>query len=620
MKPVLLLLGVFIALSACKNKNADDDANPLFTLLSADSTHVAFSNTLTEAPNTNVLMYEYFYNGGGVAVGDLNGDGLEDIYFSGNMVDCKLYLNRGDMHFEDITDIAGVAGRSGPWKTGVTIADVNGDGKLDIYLCYSGKVRAEHRVNQLFINEGNDAQGIPRFSEQAAQYGLADSSYSTQAYFFDYDRDGDLDLLLLNHNPDNLPILNEEKTAELLLKPDPNTGPKLFRNDNNHFTDVTAQSGISNSALSYGLSAAIADIDQDGWPDIYISNDYTVPDYLYINNRDGTFTNKIQTYLGHISQFSMGDNVADINNDGLPDIFTLDMLPEDNRRQKLLLAPDNYDKFDLSVKSGFYYQYMRNMLQINNGNGTFSEIGQLAGISNTDWSWAPLFADFDNDGKKDLFVTNGYLRDYTNMDFTRYYMNDYIRRKGRINREDVFHMLDSIPSSNISSYLFKNNGNFSFSDVSKQWGIRSTSNSNGAVYADLDNDGDLDLIVNNINQPAFIYRNETSKQLNKNYLAIKLKGANANTQGIGAKVYVYTKNNLQYQEQMPARGYQSTVSAVLHFGLDTNRIADSVRIIWQSGKTQSLTGVRSNQTITLEESNAPDNYKIPAASASLYEE
>ena len=464
-----------------------DGGQPLFTLLSKEDTHIDFTNSLTEGLNTNVLLYEYFYNGGGVAVGDINNDGLQDIYFSSNLGDHKLYLNKGNMQFEDITVAANVLVRPGPWKTGVTMADVNGDGKLDIYVCYSGKMPAAKRANQLFINTGNNAQGIPVFQEQAKEYGLADSGYSTQAYFFDYDRDGDLDMLLLNHNPDNLPVLDEASTAALLKKSDPFIGVKLYRNDNNHFTDITEKAGLSSSVLTYGLSAGIADINNDGWQDIYISNDYGVPDYLYINNHNGTFTNKLSSSVGHTSQFSMGNNVADINNDGLPDIFTLDMLPEDNRRQKLLFAPDNYEKFDLSLRSGFYYQYMRNMLHINNGDGTFSEIGQLSGISNTDWSWAPLFADYDNDGWKDLFITNGYLRDYTNMDFIKY-MNDYTQSKGRLKKEDVLDIIKHMPSSNVTSYIFKNNGDLTFSNTGKQWGIQLPSNSNGAVYADLDND------------------------------------------------------------------------------------------------------------------------------------
>ncbi|MEO6837742.1 MAG: VCBS repeat-containing protein, partial [Ginsengibacter sp.] len=431
-------------------------ARPLFTLLPANQTHIDFNNQLTEGLNTNVLMYEYFYNGGGVAIGDVNGDGLQDIYFSGNMVDNKLYLNKGHMQFEDITNIANVEGRPGPWKTGVTMVDINGDGKMDIFVCYSGKLRGAKRVPQLFINLGNDKNGVPHFEDEAKQFGLTDSSYSTQAYFFDYDHDGDLDLLLLNHNPKRISDLNQATIDSLIIQKDDQSGIRLYRNDNNHFVDVTKQSGLLNSTLNYNLSAGIADLNNDGWPDIYLSNDYLVPDYLYINNHDGTFTNEIQQQLGHTSEFSMGNNISDINNDGLPDIFTLDMLPEDNHRQKLLTAPNNYPLFDVILKSGFYYQYMRNMLQLNNGNRTFSEIGQLSGISNTDWSWAPLFADYDNDGWKDLFITNGYLRDYTNMDFLSY-MNDQLGNKNEeVFRQQLLAISQHIPTSNIKNYFFKN--------------------------------------------------------------------------------------------------------------------------------------------------------------------
>ena len=578
------------------------DSNTLFQLLPPERTHIDFENTITEGANTNVLMYEYFYNGGGVAVGDLDGDGLQDIYFSANMTGNKLYHNKGHLQFEDITDATGLAGRPGPWKTGVTMADINGDGRLDIYLCYSGKLSGAKRMNQLFINNGNDSLGRPRFTEEAAQYGLADSAYSTQGYFFDYDGDGDLDLLLVNHNPDNLPILDEVSTARLLHKADPLTGVKLFRNDHGHFTDKTQAAGLVSSSLSYGLAAGIADINKDGKPDIYLSNDYGVPDYLYINNGNGTFSNHID-WLGHISQFSMGNNISDVNNDALPDIFTLDMLPETNHRQKLLSAPDNYEKFNLALRSGFYYQYMRNMLHLNNGNGTFSEIGQLAGISNTDWSWAPLFADFDNDGWKDLFVTNGYLRDFTNLDFLKY-MNDYIQSKGRLNRDMVLQLVRQIPSSEMSSYLFQNNGGLQFSNVSRAWGIHLPSNSNGAAYADLDNDGDLDLVVNNINRPAFVYENRASAQSNHHYLEVVLHGKDMNTQGIGAQLTLYNNAQKQYLEQMPARGYQSGVSPVLHFGLGDAATIDSLCIRWCSGRQQTLTHIKANQVVVAEESDA----------------
>ena len=618
--PTLSLL-TLLAFASCQEKSSVEGkeadnapaiaADPLFTLLPASKTGVSFSNNLTEGLNTNVLMYEYFYNGGGVAVGDINGDSLQDIYFTANMALNRLYLNKGNMQFEDITAGAGVAGREGPWATGTTMADVNGDGLLDIYVCYSGKLRPEKRENQLFINNGPDASGKPRFTEQAAQYGLNSSSNSTHAAFFDFDRDNDLDMFLLNHSPESLPVLDEVSTAEILEKEDAQRGVRFFRNDEGQFEDITKQAGFLSSTLTYGLGAGVADINGDGWPDIYISNDYDIPDYLYINNGNGTFTDQLKTSIGHTSHFSMGSDVADINNDALPDIFTLDMLPEDNHRQKLLFAPDNYEKFNLSLKTGFHYQYMRNMLQLNNGNGTFSEVGQLAGLSNTDWSWAPLFADYDNDGLKDLFVTNGYLRDYTNMDFIKYMGNFVQQVGGRMERAHVLELVNKIPSSNVTNYIYKNNGDLSFTNKGRDWGLGVASNSNGAAYADLDNDGDLDLIVNNINQPAFIYQNESDRQLDHHFIQLRLQGAGKNTAGTGAKVMVYTNGRQQYQEQMPSRGYQSSVSPVLHFGLGEENAIDSLRVVWLSGKQQVLRNVKPDQLLTLHEKEASAPY-IPS--------
>jgi len=610
---------IVIFCAGCHSKTAEPGST-LFTLLDSSQTHIQFANTLTENAQNNVLLYQYFYNGGGVAVADLNGDGLQDIYFTGNMTGDKLYLNKGHMQFADVTEIAGVAGRTDGWKTGVTMVDINGDDKMDIYVCYSGARPAELRKNQLFINQGNDAAGVPHFTEEAEQYGIADGSFSTQAYFFDYDHDGDLDMLLLDHNPRQFNSLDETTISIIEKTPDPMSGTKLFRNDNGHFTDVTLQARIKNSGLSYGLGAGIADINGDGWPDIYISNDYSVPDYLYINNGNGTFTDKLASQIGHTSLFSMGDEIADINNDALPDIFTLDMLPESNLRQKNLFNPDNYELFDRNLRVGFYYQYMRNMLQVNNGNGTFSEMGQLAGISNTDWSWAPLLADFDNDGLKDLFVSNGLLHDMTNNDFIKY-RNDYLSSIGKdIRDENIIELLKHIPSTSVKSYFFKNVDGLNFQNSSDAWGITQPSNSNGAAYADLDNDGDLDMIVNNVNQPAFVYENTSDKKGHNHYLSVKLKGPDKNTQGIGAKLTLYTNGKKQYLEQMPTRGYQSSVSPVLHFGLGATNKIDSLVVVWRPGKLQVVKNVKADQVLTINESEATAGQSISKTGSPVFTE
>ncbi|MEZ0484655.1 VCBS repeat-containing protein [Fibrella aquatica] len=632
---LLLVAACFSGLSCQNSSTTDESATateattptgpPLFTLLSPDQTGITFANNLTEGLNTNVLMYEYFYNGGGVAVGDLNGDGFDDIYFSGNMVPNQLYLNKGNrggepMAFTDVTTAAGVAGREGPWRTGVSMADVNGDGRLDLFLCYSGSVRPENRTPQLFINDGPDAQGIPHFTDQTVKYGLNNPAQSTQGTFFDYDRDGDLDLFLLNHNPKSLPVLDKTSTAALRKQTNPEIGMRLFRNNGNRFDDVTSRSGLSSSVLSYGLGVGVSDLNADGWPDLYISNDYAVPDYLYINNHDGTFRDALKTSVGHTSNFSMGNAVADVNNDARPDILTLDMLPEDNRRQKLLMAPDNYEKYALGVESGFHHQIMRNMLQISNGDGTFRETGQLAGISNTDWSWAPLLADYDNDGWKDLYVTNGYVRDYTNQDFLKYMADFMQNRPANPQREDILELVHRMPSSNVPNYAFRNrgerDGNVTFENAGQAWGLTQVSNSTGAAYADLDNDGDLDLIVNNTNQPAYIFRNETDKK--RSFISLKLVGSGANTQGVGAKVTISRKGNRQYAEQMPTQGYQSSVSPRLHFGLGTDTVVDSLIIVWPTGKQQLLTNVKANQLLTLRETDAKSIYRAPAPAPTLF--
>ncbi|OQP47738.1 RNA-binding protein [Niastella yeongjuensis] len=571
---------------------------PLFELLNPRQTNLKFENHINESEHQNVLAYEYFYNGGGVAVGDINNDGLEDIFLVSNMGENKLFQNTGNLQFKDITKEAGrdLAGRPGGWKTGVTMADVNGDGWLDIYVCYSGKVSDDMRRNQLFINQGNGT-----FKEEAAAYGVDDKSYGTQAAFFDYDNDGDLDLFLLNHSVkkiDNMELARYRDDVDELA------GDKLYENQNNHFVDVSKKAGIRQNPLTFGLGIAIADINKDGWQDVYVTNDYNEPDYMYINNGNGTFTNMADKSLRYLSQFSMGVDIADFNNDALPDIITLDMLPEDNRRQKLLQLQENYESFSLMVNQGLNPQYMRNMLQLNNGRGksgeqTFSEIGQLAGVSNTDWSWCPLLADYDNDGYKDLFITNGYFRDYTNKDFLRYW-GDYKVKKA-VDREPVLLMdlIRAMPSTSVINYIFRNNHNCTFSNQQQAWGMDKPSVSSGAVYADLDNDGDLDLVINNINENAFVYRNTARERLKNGYLSLILHYKKPNLFAIGAKVYVYDRHGVQYQELNPVRGYLSCVTTRLHFGTDSTNRIDSIKIVWPDRTVQWLTNVTANQQLTI---------------------
>ncbi|RZL19280.1 MAG: RNA-binding protein [Pedobacter sp.] len=615
-----LWLCAIASFSACRSSSSDQTQQKQFTLLSSEKTNINFNNIIEESPRVNVMSYQYFYNGGGVSVGDLNNDGLDDIYFSGNMTPAKIYLNKGEMIFEDITIKAGITEVELSWKTGVTMADVNGDGRLDIYQCFSGGLPAPNRQNKLYINQGNDNTGSPVFKDEAIAFGLNDDSYSTQATFFDYDQDNDLDMFLLNHNPKVFTTLDDQSPMTVLKEPAPKIRVKLYRNDGNKFTDVSDDAGLINTSFTYGLGAGIADINSDGWPDIYISNDYSSPDYLYINNGKGKFVDQLKQQIGHTSMYSMGNDIADINNDGLPDILTLDMLPEDNHRQKQLFAPDNYEYNNLRLKLGFHQQDMRNMLQLNNGNGTFSEIGQLAGISNTDWSWAPLFADYDNDGFKDLFVSNGYLRDYTDMDFLKF-QGDFIRNTDPATvKASLLDLVNKIPSSNVKNYLFKNNGNLTFSNQGAAWGLDIASNSNGAAYADLDNDGDLDLIVNNVNLVASIYRNNSAVLSNNKYLKVKLNGTKGNTLGIGAKVWLYSKGSVQYLEQNPSRGYQSSVSPVMHFGLGKDHPIDSLRIVWPGGKAQKLVNVKANQTLILKETEAKSIYVSPTIRPGIFKE
>ena len=569
--------------------------NTLFTNLSSKETGIDFRNDISETENLNVLAYEYFYNGAAVAVGDINNDGLLDVFFTANMKNNKLFLNQGNLKFKDITRQAHplLAGKTGSWKTGATMADVNGDGLLDIYICYSGKTSDELRRNQLFINKGN-----LQFEEKAKEYGVYANTYSTQAAFFDYDNDGDLDLFLLNHN---VKKIDNMELAKFRNQTDSLAGNRLYENRNNRFVDVSAEAGINQFPLTFGLGICIADINKDGWEDIYVTNDYNEQDYLYLNNKDKTFTESSKLYFQHMSHFSMGVDIADFNNDGLPDLYTLDMLPADNKRQKLLQLQENYESFELMQTQGLHKQYMRNMLQLNNGNGTFSEIGQVAGISNTDWSWCPLFADFDNDGYKDLFVTNGYFRDYTNKDFLKYWGDFKIKKA--MDREPLLLMdlIKAMPVTYLSNYIYKNNGDLSFTEKKQEWGITKSGHSNGAVYADLDNDGDLDLIVNNLNAEASILRNNARQLADApHYIALSLKYKDKNPFAIGAKVYLYSKVGSQYQEVNPNRGYLSCVSSIIHFGVGKQERVDSIRIIWPDNTTQLIINPAVDQQLKVD--------------------
>ncbi len=584
--------------------------SPMFQVLSPKVTNIKFSNNINETEDLNVLAYEYFYNGGGVAVGDINNDGLEDVFLTANMKPNKLYLNLGGMKFKDITTEASkdLEGKKDGWKTGVTMADVDGDGLLDIYVCYSGKVSDDTRRNQLFINKGN-----LKFEEQARQFGLDDKSYSTQAAFFDFDNDGDLDMFLLNHSVKKISNL---ELAKFRAEIDSLAGDKLYRNDGGHFTDVSAKAGLHQNPLTFGLGIAVADINNDGWQDVYVTNDYNEPDYLYISNRDGTFTDKTRETLSHLAQFSMGVEIADYNNDGLPDIFNLDMLPEDNRRQKLLQLQENYESFQLMIGQGLQKQYMHNMLQLNNGDGTFSEIAQAVGISNTDWSWCPLLADFDNDGFKDLFITNGYLRDYTNKDFLTY-RGDYKLQKA-IKREP-FRLMDlvtAMPSTTLENYIYKNNGDLTFTNMKESWGMNIPGISSGAIYADLDNDGDLDLLVNRVNDNAALYKNMRMEQQPANYLAVKLSYANPNINAVGAKIYLYANETKQYIEVNPNRGYLSCVSTTAHFGLGNHTTVDSLKIIWPDHSIQVIKNIKSNQLMKVAFNKSETEKVLPAKSTS----
>jgi len=587
----LVVFSYLIFISACsKQKNIQ-----LFEKLSPSQTKIDFANNITETPDFNILDYLYFYNGGGVSTGDINNDGLVDIFFVSNQGKNKLYLNKGNMEFEDISVKAGIEGFS-DWKTGVTMADVNGDGLLDIYVCALGNYKGLEGSNELYINNGDQT-----FTEKAADYGLDFTGFSTQAAFFDYDKDGDLDCYLLNHAVHNTRSYDRVNTR--MLK-DNEAGDYLYRNDGGKFTDVSKESGIYQAAMGYGLGISVADINADGWLDIYVSNDFHEDDYYYINQKNGTFHEGIKEHFKHLSRFSMGSDVADINNDGYQDIMTLDMYPEDETVEKSSVGEDPLDIYLYKLQFGYFNQYSRNCLQLNMGGEKFTDIAASSGVSATDWSWSTLFADYDGDGIKDIFISNGILKRPNDLDYLKFVISDSLHYGLPTSKKLDKEAIDLMPEGKWHNYLFKGSKDLHFEDKSIAWGFDAKNLSNGSSYADLDNDGDLDLITNNLNEVAGIYKNKSREELKNNYVKVRFKGSDKNTFGVGAKVILKTKEGQQMMQMMPTRGFLSSVDPSLLFGLGTQNSVDSLIVIWENQKAQIIKNPKINQTLVLDQRNA----------------
>lgn len=591
MKTHSLISLAILSFFACTSQ--EEKKPTLFQELPSETSGVTFSNDLSFDENFNIFTYRNYYNGGGVALGDVNNDGLLDVYFTGNLTSNKLYLNKGNFQFEDVTDQAGVAGNQA-WSTGVAMADVNGDGYLDIYVCNSGDISGDNKQNELFINQGDGT-----FVEKAEAYGLADQGFSTHAVFFDYDKDGDLDVYLLNNSYQAIGSFNKMQNER--PKRDPVGGDKLFRNDGDHFTDVSEEAGIYGSIIGFGLGITIGDVNQDGWPDIFISNDFFERDYLYINNQDGTFTESLENSMRSISAASMGADIADINGDGLLDIFVTDMLPEPLPRLKQVTTFENWDRFQFNKTHGYHYQFSRNMLHINNGDGTFSELGRMANVEATDWSWGALIFDMDNDGLRDLFVANGIYQDITDLDYLNFIDDEETKIK-IISQEGVNYkaLIDPIPINPISNYAYKNLGDLKFENKADAWGLGEAIHSNGAAYGDLNNDGTLDLVINNVNRPAQIFKNAQREIApENNFIQFRLVGKGKNTFAIGAQLKAKAGDEIFYLEQMPNRGFQSSVDPKLTLGLGEISQLDELTVTWPDGSQTILENIQANQLLKL---------------------
>ena len=627
MKQFHLFITIITLLSACSNDGT------VFKSRSAEETGITFSNTLTETDDLNILDYLYFYNGGGVAIGDINNDSLPDIFFSGNQVKNKLYINKGDLTFEDITDKAGVEGNS-TWNTGAVMGDVNGDGLLDIYVCAVVGINGFNGYNELYINNGpsKEESGAYTFTESAAKYGLDFDSFSSNAAFLDYDRDGDLDMYLLNHA-----VHTQESFGKAELRNIRNyqTGDKLLRNDGDRFTDVSEEAGIYGGINGYGLGLAISDFNQDGWPDIYVGNDFHEDDYYYLNNGPSkiqtelskmkssrvTFTESSKKYFGHTSRFSMGNDVADINHDGWPDLISLDMLAQDESVLKSSQGDEDIQTQNLRINQfGYRNQYSRNMLNINLPNATFLETALLSGVAATDWSWSALFGDYNQDGEQDIFISNGIPKRPNDLDYINYVSSDQVQGKMNTTKLMDRQALAKMPSGNTHNYIFRGSENLIFNDESGNWMVRDTLISGATALGDLDNDGDLDVVINNLNSPASLYINQTDGTAN--YLKFRFDYFAGNRFGIGTKVFSYAGGDLQYQELHPVKGFQASSEAIIHFGYEKTEKIDSVKIVWPDGKFQVLRGITTNQTLTLSPKNTEefDYSKLITKSPKLFEQ